>query len=207
MSSIFAESANRLPKEAKAKLPKAFMLLTNNPRHPSLQVKKIEGAVRRDVYECRLDQAWRIILKETGETYDLVYVGAHDEAISYGARLRESGATYGSDISMTERLKLYLAGDDQVLEFVDVTVGNLERLTKGKRAWTYHVYENWRAEGHKARIHVSHCPSCNNGEGVHPGSGDDNGRWHGPFKTFQEAFEAAENSGRHISECKRCHPR
>jgi hypothetical protein len=32
MSSIFAESANRLPKQTKAKLPKVFMLLTSNPR-------------------------------------------------------------------------------------------------------------------------------------------------------------------------------
>lgn len=129
MSNIFAESANRLPKEAKAKLPKVFMLLTNNPRHPSLQVKKIEGAVRTNVYECRLDQSWRIILQELGEmTFDLVYVGAHDEAISYGARLREASVYYGSDVSSLERLNSYLAGDEQALEFTTVTLSDLERL-------------------------------------------------------------------------------
>ena len=46
MSGVFTESANRLPKETRAKLPKVFMLLTSNPRHPSLQLKKIKGATR-----------------------------------------------------------------------------------------------------------------------------------------------------------------
>jgi mRNA-degrading endonuclease RelE of RelBE toxin-antitoxin system len=129
ISSIFAEAATRLPKEAKAKLPKAFMLLINNPRHPSLQVKKIEGATRHNVYECRLDQSWRIILQETGETtFDLVYVGAHDEAINYGARLRESGTYYGTNRPITERLKMYLAGDDTALEFTEIPSSDLEKL-------------------------------------------------------------------------------
>ncbi len=129
MSNIFAESANRLPKEAKAKLPKAFMLMTNNPRHPSLQVKKIEGACRTNVYECRLDQSWRIILQEVGKmTFDLVYVGAHDEAISYGVRLREASVHYGSDVPALERLKSYLAGDELALEFTTMTPADLERL-------------------------------------------------------------------------------
>jgi len=129
MSNIFAESANRLPKEEKAKLPKAFALLTNNPRHPSLQVKKIQGALRPNVYECRLDQSWRIILQEIGEmTFDLVYVGAHDEAISYGARLRESKSYYNSEIPIAERLESYLNGDDKALEFTNVTLADLERL-------------------------------------------------------------------------------
>ena len=131
MSSIFVEAATRLPKEARAKLPKAFMLLANNPRHPSLQVKKIEGSVRSNVYECRLDQSWRIILQEMGEmTFDLVYVGAHDEAIGYGARLHESGAPYGSDKLITERLKMYLAGDDEVLKFTEVTRDALDEIAK-----------------------------------------------------------------------------
>lgn len=129
MSNIFAESANRLPKEEKAKLPKVFALLTNNPRHPSLQVKKIQGALRQNVYECRLDQSWRIILQEIGEmTFDLVYVGAHDEALSYGARLRESKAYYSSEFPIEERLESYLNGDDKALEFINVTFADLESL-------------------------------------------------------------------------------
>jgi hypothetical protein len=127
MSSIFAESANRLPKTARAKLPKVFTLLTNNPRHPSLQLKKIKGSTRPNIYECRLDRSWRLILQERGNmTFDLVYVGAHDDAIGYGARLRESGSHYGSTTPIPERLESYLAGDNEALEFVAVTPGELE---------------------------------------------------------------------------------
>jgi hypothetical protein len=61
-------------------------------------------------------------------TFDLVYVGAHDEAISYGARLREASVYYGSDVSSLERLNSYLAGDEQALEFTTVTLSDLERL-------------------------------------------------------------------------------
>ncbi len=135
MSNVFAEAANRLPKEAKAKLPKVFVLLTNDPRHPSLQVKKIEGARRSNIYECRLDQSWRIILQQFGEmTFDLVYVGPHDEAISYGARLREAGPEYsssetlGQGESILESVRAYLEGDDHILEFSSVTLADLETL-------------------------------------------------------------------------------
>ena len=60
ISSIFAESANRLPKETRAKLPKVFNFLITNPRHPSLKLKKIKGAIRPNVYECRVDRSWRL---------------------------------------------------------------------------------------------------------------------------------------------------
>jgi mRNA-degrading endonuclease YafQ of YafQ-DinJ toxin-antitoxin module len=129
MSNIFAESANHLPKEAKTKLLKVFVLLTDNPRHPSLQLKKIQGASRKDVYECRIDQFWRIVLKEVSEmTFDLIYVGAHDEAISYGARLREARVEYGLSASIENRLEFYLVGNDEALEFTAVTLSELARL-------------------------------------------------------------------------------
>jgi hypothetical protein len=105
------------------------MLLTDNPRHPSLQLKKIKGTVRPNVYECRLDRSWRVILEEVGDmTFDLLYVGAHDEAIGYGVRLREQSASYGPSAPIFERLESYLAGDDQALEFVTVTLSGLERF-------------------------------------------------------------------------------
>ena len=61
-------------------------------------------------------------------TFDLVYAGAHDEAINYGARLRERDSHYGSSVSIVERLESYLAGDDQALEFVAVASDDLERF-------------------------------------------------------------------------------
>ena len=75
-----------------------------------------------------------------------------------------------------------------------------------KITMTYYVYENWRAEGHKARIHFSNCPSCNDGVGVHPDASDENGQWLGPFETFQDAFEAAQRTEGQVSACQRCNP-
>ncbi len=130
ISTIFVQAANSLPKEEKAKLLKAFMLLTNDPRHPSLQVKKIKGAHRSDIYECRLDQSWRIILKDAGDmTFDLVYVGAHDEAISFGARLHEPRTQYSSsNRSILDLLNAYLEGNDKALDFFTVTQADLDSL-------------------------------------------------------------------------------
>ena len=70
---------------------------------------------------------------------------------------------------------------------------------------TYYVYENWRAHGHTARIHFAHCSHCSDGKGTHPGSGSDNGCWHGPFPTFAEALDEARTRGK-ASRCKHCRP-
>ena len=66
MSDVFTESASRLPKDAKAKLFKVFTLLAKNPKHPSLHFKKIQGANRKDIYECRVDLFWRLIIQDLG---------------------------------------------------------------------------------------------------------------------------------------------
>jgi hypothetical protein len=51
----------------------------------------------------------------------------------------------------------------------------------------FHVYENWRARGHKAVIHRDSCGHCNNGHGTSGGTDPKNGQWHGPFPTLQQA--------------------
>ncbi len=70
----------------------------------------------------------------------------------------------------------------------------------------YHVYENWRAEGHKARIHYSHCSFCKDGKGIHKGASDKHRCWHGRFATFAAALDAAHATGGWVSKCKKCHP-
>ena len=128
MSTVFAQSANQLPPDEKLKLTRIFMLLTDNPRHPSLQLKKIAGAHRVNIYECRLDQSWRIILQQTSEmTFDLIYVGAHDEAVRFGSNLREAHARYGSNPLILNRVNSYLAGDDQAIDFVVVAQKDYKR--------------------------------------------------------------------------------
>lgn len=70
----------------------------------------------------------------------------------------------------------------------------------------YYIYENWQAEGHKARIHNAECSFCNNGKGFHPDASDENGRWHGAFDSLEAALEAATNTGANVSKCKKCKP-
>lgn len=119
MTTVFAQCANELPPEGKIKLPKVFMLLTDNPQHPSLRLRKIQGARRGNIYECSLGRSWRIILERAGQgTYDLVYVGPSDDAIHFGERLREPSPSYNGDATPLARLTSYLAGCDQAMEFL-----------------------------------------------------------------------------------------
>ena len=71
---------------------------------------------------------------------------------------------------------------------------------------TYFVYENWVAEGRKAKIHFGDCSYCNFGKGMHETDNETNGRWLGPFTNFQEAFNTATETGGRVSQCKHCAP-
>jgi hypothetical protein len=87
-----------------------------------LQLKKIQGAVRNDIYECRVDQFWRLILQDLGGMlFNLICVGAHDDAIDHGAALREAAASYATAASASERIQAYLRGDETALSFRSVT--------------------------------------------------------------------------------------
>ena len=58
--------------------------------------------------------------------YDLVYVGGHDEAIQYGAHLRERRAFYMPQ-TVEDRLEAYLVGEYE-LDFRAVTLEELNAL-------------------------------------------------------------------------------
>ena len=68
---------------------------------------------------------------------------------------------------------------------------------------TYHIYENWRAQGHYMKIHQSDCGSCKNGHGVHPDAGVQNGTWHGPFHSLHDAESEARAKNTNVSTCQR----
>lgn len=54
------------------------------------------------------------------------------------------------------------------------------------------IYENWVAEK-KAVIHKANCSYCNNGQGTQKNKlGNKNGKWHGPFNSYEEAKEIAD---------------
>lgn len=54
----FKKDFTRLPRDIQEKLPTILERFAINPRHPSLQVKKMEGV--REVWELRVTQSYRI---------------------------------------------------------------------------------------------------------------------------------------------------
>jgi hypothetical protein len=71
---------------------------------------------------------------------------------------------------------------------------------------SYYFYENWVAEGHKARIHFGSCSFCNQGTGIHPGAGTKNGGWSDSYSSIKDAMAAAKKTGGKVSKCKFCRP-
>ncbi len=76
----FLKSYARLPIAVQEKIKKQIALLAENPRHPSLQTKPIQGAP--GIYEARVDIDYRLTYeREIDDTLALRVVGKHDEAL------------------------------------------------------------------------------------------------------------------------------
>jgi hypothetical protein len=65
----------------------------------------------------------------------------------------------------------------------------------------YHTYENWRARGHKAVVHLDSCGFCNHGQGLAGGTRTSNGQWHGPFNLLAKALKAVAGVSPTVHEC------
>jgi hypothetical protein len=63
-----------LPKDVQALADKCFQLLKDNPRHPSLQLKKVGT-----FWSARVGLAHRALAVEDGEDRIWVWIGRHDE--------------------------------------------------------------------------------------------------------------------------------
>ena len=50
-------------------------LLVHNLRHPSLHAKKYDEA--RDIWQARVNEAWRFYFRIEGDTYELIDITAH----------------------------------------------------------------------------------------------------------------------------------
>lgn len=64
----------RLPEEIRKLADKSFELLKKNPRHPSLQFKKVG-----ELWSARVGQAHRALAAEDDEDFIWVWIGTHDE--------------------------------------------------------------------------------------------------------------------------------
>jgi len=60
---------------------KALRLLTSNPRHPSLRLKKMQGTA--DIWEARASRSLRLTFEMRGDVILLRNVGAHNETLGH----------------------------------------------------------------------------------------------------------------------------
>ena len=72
----FARRYRSLPREIQERVDAQLELLLENPRHPSLRSKKMQGTSR--IWELRVTQGYRLTFQIEGEVYELRTVGTHD---------------------------------------------------------------------------------------------------------------------------------
>lgn len=72
----FLEDFAALPPSIQKRAKKQLALFLQNPRHPSLQTKKMEGW--RDIWEGRITDDYRFTFKIEGDLYKLRRIGPHD---------------------------------------------------------------------------------------------------------------------------------
>lgn len=75
----FDQDYEVLSEEVKERADKQFALLLENPKHPSLRLKKIRGI--KDIWEGRITQAYRFTFQISGDTYILRRIGKHDQTL------------------------------------------------------------------------------------------------------------------------------
>ena len=71
----FLKDYRSLPPDIQARVDKQLTLLLDNPKHPSLRMKKLKGT---DIFEIRVSKGYRLTLSSMGEHLVLRRVGPHD---------------------------------------------------------------------------------------------------------------------------------
>jgi len=72
----FKRDFQSLPKDLQPRAEKAILLLTENPRHPSLRAKKIKGT--KDSWEASVTMSHRIVYTLVDDTLILRRIGTHN---------------------------------------------------------------------------------------------------------------------------------
>lgn len=75
----FKKAYQRLPQTIQNKVKKALRLLLENPRHPSLHIKRIQGTDK--IFEGRIDLKYRFSFEYDNEDILLRNVDNHDECL------------------------------------------------------------------------------------------------------------------------------
>ena len=76
----FEDAYRSLPEELRRKVGKTLRLLADNPKHPSLRLKKMQGAP--GIWEARVDKGCRMTLEIRSDCVLLRNVGKHNETLS-----------------------------------------------------------------------------------------------------------------------------
>jgi hypothetical protein len=66
-----------LPEEVREKARRAYRLWRQNPSHPSLRFKPIQG--HEDLYSVRVGRGWRALGRVEGSTVTWFWIGSHAE--------------------------------------------------------------------------------------------------------------------------------
>ena len=71
----FLKDYRGLPTEIQDRVNKQLLFFIENPRHPSLRLKKLKGT---DTYEIRISRGYRLTLRFVEQIIELRRVGTHD---------------------------------------------------------------------------------------------------------------------------------
>jgi mRNA interferase RelE/StbE len=71
----FLKDYRKLPEEIRAQVDKQLTLLLEDPRHPSLSLKKLKGT---EIFEIRITKGYRLTLSYAEQVLELRPVGTHD---------------------------------------------------------------------------------------------------------------------------------
>jgi len=75
----FEQAYEKLTNAEKRSVRKALTLLGDNPKYPSLRVKKMEG--KQNIWEARPSKRLRMTFEMVGETIFMRNVGEHDKVL------------------------------------------------------------------------------------------------------------------------------
>lgn len=74
----YLKAYRKLPQHIQRQVDKQLGLLLENPRHPSLQVKKMKRVHRPPIFELRVTRGYRLTFQVEADYYILRKVGTHD---------------------------------------------------------------------------------------------------------------------------------
>jgi len=81
----FWKDYHALPAEIRARADKQFVLLKDNPQHPSLQFKKIGERNGQEIWSARVTLKYRALAVKLADEYVWFWIGEHN---AYDARIK-----------------------------------------------------------------------------------------------------------------------